>query len=74
MHYDSHPRQAGIAREGVLTGGMGWQIIIFLVFFFWRIILNVTLKKVYYIIIEPQLFSQLCSRVSVNDSQVSKQC
>ena len=39
-----------------------------LFFFFLQIIFNVTLKEVYCIIIEPQLFSQLCSRVSVNDS------
>ena len=68
MHSDSHPRQADTAGELMLTGGMGSQIIIVFLFFFWRIIFNVTLKEVYCIIIETQLFSQLCSRVSVNDS------
>ena len=31
--FSSHPRQADIAGELVLTGGMGWQIIIFSSFF-----------------------------------------
>lgn len=58
----------------ILPGSLCWQVAwVDRFFFFWWIIFNVTLKEVYCITIEPQLFSQLCSRVSINASQVSKQ-